>query len=94
MATFRALFYRSEREENLCVNGADAVPGGRQTPSVLGTMRRKVFSYVVKRGERSPSSGGMLQYNETKYLQVYEKMMKIGSHSSTTKEDRDLTLIL
>lgn len=62
-----------------------------QSPSALGTIRRKVL-YIVKRGKNAPSTRGMLQHTKTKYPQVYETVMKSSSHSTTKKEDWALAL--
>ena len=46
------------------------------------------FSYIVKRGERTPSTEGMLQHIKTKHPQLYRTTTKISSYSVTTKENR------
>ena len=46
----------------------------------------------MKRGEKAPSTGSMLQYISNKHPRVYETIMKTSSHSATTKEDRALDL--
>ena len=62
------------------MHGAEAVPGDRQTPSALGTMRRKVHVHLQTWRKGSKHRG-----------HVYETM-KTCSNSTTTKEDRSLAL--
>lgn len=61
VATFRAMHSRYEREEKLCLHGADVVT---------------IVSNIVEHGKKVPSTRGILQHVKVIHPQAYEMMVK------------------